>query len=106
MTSDAPSRTNISIPYNNIFNTTWFMVNENSPETYDVWLCQEMGAKYYFVQAVQFNTRIETVKIRPVKILTGWAPNQSNPGRLFVYLLGEIRSYFDLDSILPMTDGK
>ena len=105
MTSGVPSQTNISILYNSIFNTIRFMMDENSQETYNVWLCQEADAKLYFVQAVQFNTRIEAAEIRPIKMLAGWAPNQSDPGSLFVYLLNEIKNHFGLDSILPIADG-
>ena len=64
-----------------------------------------MDAKLYFVQATPFNTGIGEAGVRPIRILTGWAPNQSNPGSLFAYLLGEIKSYFSLNSILPIKDG-
>ena len=105
MTDDVPSQTNISILYNNIFQTIKFMMDEGNPKTYDVWLCQNLDAKLYFVQATPFNTRIAEAGVRPIRMLTGWAPNQSNPGSLFVYLLGEIKSHFGLDSISPIKDG-
>ena len=64
-----------------------------------------MDAKLYFAQAAPFNTGIGEAEVRPIRILTGWALNQSNPGSLFVYLPGEIKSYFSLNSILPIKDG-
>lgn len=105
MTDGKPSPTNIITLYDNIFNTIRFMMDEKDPETYDVWLCQDTKTKSYFVLATQFNTRIDEVEIKPVKMLAGWAPNQINPGGLFVHLLEEIKDYFGLDSILPSTEN-
>ena len=105
MTDDKPSSANIITLYDNIFNTIRFMMDENDPETYDVWLCQDTETKSHFVLATEFNTRIAEVGIKPVKVLAGWAPNQSNPGSLFVHLLEEIKDYFGLDSILPPTEN-
>ena len=39
MTSDVPRQTNISILYNNIFQTIKYVMDESNPETYDMWLC-------------------------------------------------------------------
>ena len=105
MTDGKPSSTNIIILYDNIFNTIRFMMDENDPETYDVWLCQDTETKSHFVLATQFNTRIDEAGIKPIKMLTGWAPNQSNPGNLFVHLLEKIKDYFGLDSILAPTEN-
>ena len=38
-------------------------------------------------------------------MLTGWATDQSNHGSIFVYLLGEIKSHFGLDGILPIKNS-
>ena len=103
MTDGKPSSTNIIILYDNIFNTIKLMMDKNDPNTYDVWLCQDAKTKFYSVLATQFNARIAEAGIKPIKMLAGWAPNQSNPGSLFVHLLEEIKDYFGLDDILLST---
>ena len=105
MTDGKPSSTNIITLYDNIFNTIRFMLDENDSETYDVWLYQDTKDKSHFVWPTQFNTRIDDMGINPVKMLAGWAPNQSNPGSLFVHLLEQIKDYFGLDSMLPPTEN-
>ena len=47
LVTDRPDPTNIIRLYDNIFNTIRFMIDENDPETYDVWLCQDAKTKLY-----------------------------------------------------------